>query len=74
MPLYEFQCTRCERRFEELLRNAEDLRGLKCPECGSEDVARQLSAASIGASASGTPAEGACQGPGSCCGGSCGMF
>ena len=74
MPLYEFQCVRCQRRFEELLRNAEELRGLKCPECGSESVQRQISAASIGTATSASPGEGTCQGAGACCGGSCGMF
>lgn len=74
MPLFEFQCAKCSRRFEELLRNGEDLRGLKCPDCGSEHVERQLSTASIGASSSPAPTEGFCPGAGSCCGGSCGSF
>ena len=76
MPLYEFECTRCRRRFEELVRGAGDLQALKCPDCGSEDVARQISAACVGTAGSGgtggydagsASAGGSCCGGGSCC-------
>jgi len=43
MPLYEFQCTECDRTFEELVRAAAAITEVKCPKCGSEHVRRQLS-------------------------------
>ena len=41
MPIYEFQCEGCGRRFEELL--AGDAPAPPCPNCGSERVTRLLS-------------------------------
>ena len=43
MPLYEFQCTECDRSFEELVRSASAIAEVKCPECGSEHVRRKMS-------------------------------
>jgi putative FmdB family regulatory protein len=43
MPLYEFQCTECDRTFEELVRAAAAIAEVKCPTCGSQHVRRQLS-------------------------------
>jgi putative FmdB family regulatory protein len=43
MPLYEFQCTECDRTFEELVRAATAITEVKCPKCGSEHVHRKLS-------------------------------
>ena len=51
MPLYEFECTRCSERFEEILRNLEQAAEVTCPECGCEDVERlQSGFATIGGS------------------------
>lgn len=70
MPLYDFVCSRCDQRFEELVRGAQDLGDLKCPGCGSEDVVRQLSLACVGATSGGHHApEPASPGCGSCCSG-----
>jgi putative FmdB family regulatory protein len=41
MPIYEFECEQCGRRFDELLA-AED-RPPPCPTCGSDAVRRRLS-------------------------------
>jgi putative FmdB family regulatory protein len=41
MPVYEFECEQCGRRFEEL--TSSDTRGLACPDCGSERTRRLLS-------------------------------
>ncbi|HAH96864.1 MAG TPA: FmdB family transcriptional regulator [Firmicutes bacterium] len=57
MPLYEFICASCGKKFEELCRTSEQT-DVRCPACGSEKAARQLSAF-------------ACKGGGSSCGGSC---
>jgi putative FmdB family regulatory protein len=44
MPVYEFQCEQCGTRFEELLSRVTD--EVSCPECGSRDARRILSAVS----------------------------
>jgi putative FmdB family regulatory protein len=41
MPVYEFECEQCGRRFEEL--TSSDTPGLACPNCGSERTRRLLS-------------------------------
>lgn len=41
MPVYEFECEECSRRFEELAPS--ETRSLVCPECGSERTRRLLS-------------------------------
>jgi putative FmdB family regulatory protein len=69
MPLFEFSCAECGRRFETLMRE-----GVipACPSCRSERVEKQLSAFAVGASspkASAMPANGpcgGCQNPAAC--------
>jgi putative FmdB family regulatory protein len=46
MPLYEFICTLCGHRFEELL-HVDDPPVRKCPKCGHRRVERLISAASF---------------------------
>jgi putative FmdB family regulatory protein len=41
MPLYEFRCEKCGRRFEELVTNSSQK--VACPNCDSEDVEREFS-------------------------------
>jgi len=43
MPLYEFQCTDCQRPFEELVRTADVIDTVRCPTCGSHRVRRKVS-------------------------------
>ncbi len=43
MPLYEFNCTSCNRSFEELVRSAEAVNEVVCPQCGSRQVRRKIS-------------------------------
>ena len=55
MPLYEYQCDKCKNVFELLRRvnNVDD--GLRCPNCHSTRVERQISTfATGGCSASGS--------------------
>ena len=40
MPIYEFECSKCGARFEELVRAGEKS---ACPSCGSEEVERRYS-------------------------------
>jgi putative FmdB family regulatory protein len=43
MPLYEYQCQTCGKSFE-LLRRMRDVdTGVKCPDCDSDEIERQLS-------------------------------
>jgi len=41
VPVYEFECEECGRRFEEL--TGSETRALPCPECGAERTKRLLS-------------------------------
>jgi len=41
MPIYEYRCTPCGERFEELVRASDP--AVDCPGCGGEDVERVLS-------------------------------
>jgi len=42
MPLYEYACPKCGRRFEELVRA--DAPAPACPQCGSKDGERLICA------------------------------
>ncbi|MBM3735715.1 MAG: zinc ribbon domain-containing protein [Acidobacteria bacterium] len=44
MPMYEYRCQECGRKYEQLRRFADADRDLQCPECASERVERLLSA------------------------------
>jgi len=41
MPLYEYRCETCGKRFEELVRNSTEK--VSCPHCESDDVEREFS-------------------------------
>ncbi len=43
MPLYEYSCRACGRRFEVLQRVGADGSDVSCPACGGREVAKQLS-------------------------------
>lgn len=43
MPMYEYQCSKCEDRFEELVTSAADEAEVKCPSCGSEKIFKVMS-------------------------------
>lgn len=47
MPMYEFSCSGCGHRFEEIVFKSSDEEDLECPECGSRDVKRALSAFAV---------------------------
>ena len=48
MPLYEYCCQKCGKRFEMLRRMADADRDLECPECRSTEVERLLSTFATG--------------------------
>ena len=43
MPLYEYRCATCGRRFEVLRRVGQGAEGLACPECGRPEVEKEFS-------------------------------
>jgi putative FmdB family regulatory protein len=71
MPLFEYQCRDCNRRFEQFVTGE---RQPGCPACQSRNLEKQLStfAVSTHGSRSSSPASGSCgtcgdpRGPGSC--------
>jgi putative FmdB family regulatory protein len=74
MPLYEYACRECSRRFEALVFGRETP---ACPACGGRSLEKLLSTFAVGAGPSGgpsggTPAGGGCgtcgdpRGPGAC--------
>jgi putative FmdB family regulatory protein len=76
MPIYEYVCTDCHRRFEKLVRRFGE--EVACPSCASAAVDKQLSVfAALTSAPSPTFAgcgTGACAAPpGACGGGGCGM-
>jgi putative FmdB family regulatory protein len=52
MPLFEYTCADCGKRFEVLMRDGVTP---ACPVCRSERVEKQLSAFAVGASSSAAP-------------------
>lgn len=54
MPLYEYQCKKCEEKFETLVSLSKLDEPVKCPKCGSDETEKLLSTfcASVGSSSS----------------------
>jgi putative FmdB family regulatory protein len=50
MPLYEFQCAKCQRRFEIVSNHADRDHKAVCPDCGSRDVTPVFGAFRVGIS------------------------
>jgi len=53
MPLYEYSCRECGRRFEVLQRLGADGTGVTCPACGATLVSKQFSTFASSVSAGG---------------------
>lgn len=43
MPIYEFRCPACGKRFEKLCALGEDTKSISCPDCGTAGPQRLLS-------------------------------
>jgi len=43
MPIFEFECSDCDREFEELIFNTSAVSEVKCPKCGSSKVSKKIS-------------------------------
>jgi len=53
MPLYEYQCERCGKTFEELVSLSERDNGRPCPKCHSKRARRMVSLCAAGTSSEG---------------------
>ena len=72
MPIYEYRCDACERKFEVLTSFAQRDRAQVCPECESSRTRVLVSSfASLGGESELSPLPMASSG-GGCCGGACG--
>ena len=57
MPIYEYECSACGNRFEELVYSSAEGDTPKCPKCASEEVNRAISSfATMGSSGNAAPA------------------
>ena len=63
MPLYEYACRKCARRFEALVLGRETP---VCPGCGGHDLERLLSTFAVGGPSGATPVPGDGGGCGTC--------
>ena len=43
MPIFEYTCANCGTRFEKLILSAKRARELRCPECDSREVHKEIS-------------------------------
>jgi len=54
MPLYEYQCSGCDERFEALQRIGDDGKDLTCPACGKRKPDKVFSTFAAGSVSHGT--------------------
>ena len=48
MPIYEFFCNKCQKKFTAILTLSEyEEKKPKCPECGSEDAEQEVASVSV---------------------------
>lgn len=73
MPIYEYRCGDCNKKFEVFTPQRMSMDGVVCNKCHSANVRRLISTfASIGGEAEEAFAESAEPASGGCCGGACG--
>jgi len=70
MPIYEYQCTQCEEKFEVRQSIGEDGSGLNCPKCNAQNPKRLLSSFFSPGSSTSEPTEISCP---TCSTGTCGL-
>ena len=59
MPIYEFECKKCGKTFEQIMFPSDPDDVAECPTCGENDACRLMSSFSCGSSGSGEAAAGA---------------
>ncbi len=47
MPLYDYKCSRCGTVFERLVRRSDADKPQRCPNCGSTETKRVMSACAV---------------------------
>jgi putative FmdB family regulatory protein len=57
MPIYEYECCKCERPFQQLVMNKADEERLSCPRCAGKELKRLISRVAYHASESDRLAE-----------------
>jgi putative FmdB family regulatory protein len=67
MPIYEFECAACARRFEDLVSLSADLTKTECPSCGRKKARKLLSVFATSTRSDGNGASAAASGPSSSC-------
>ena len=73
MPLYEYRCTACDKRTEQLVLAGDVASTPVCPSCGSHDMGRLLSTFAAQAHAGGKSASSGFDPATACGGGACRM-
>ncbi|MBI2251559.1 MAG: zinc ribbon domain-containing protein [Armatimonadetes bacterium] len=43
MPIYEFKCSHCNNKFEEICASDLEIKDLTCPNCGNKELKRLIS-------------------------------
>ncbi|MBM4046917.1 MAG: zinc ribbon domain-containing protein [Planctomycetes bacterium] len=71
MPIYEFVCNRCDKKFEVFFRSMTERKRNLCPTCGADDVRRALSLFGLSTGKSGASSGSSGSGCGSCRASSC---
>jgi putative FmdB family regulatory protein len=71
MPIFEYTCTACEHRFEELVSSSGGTL-VACPQCASADVSKLFSSFATKSVGGDMPRAAMGGGGGGCCGGGCG--
>ncbi len=46
MPIYEYRCQDCQKKFEAIVLSKNDASEIICPKCGSGNVKKEISASS----------------------------
>jgi putative FmdB family regulatory protein len=74
MPVYEYQCTDCSKKFELFVPQRMNTNGVVCKQCHSANVRKLVSTfARVGGESEGSfDAPAMASAGGGCCGGSCG--
>jgi len=68
MPIYEYICEDCGKRYDKFVRSSTARVDLKCPQCGSKRGKKTFSAFSTGRSTSSSSAGGRASAPAPACG------
>jgi len=72
MPIFEYRCEECGKKFEKLIYRSSDEAELVCPECGKQHLKRELSTFAAHTNGRGSdnfpqcPNGGMCPTPGAC--------